>query len=793
MGRIFGYKRWYEVSEIKKIVKRKIKVIRKYLDNEYFISENENNSKKSIKSEEFIKKLINYKIKKIELGNKFNVGNIFFKLKILPISNGESEIKLKEVNEIVKKIEILQQSKKMANYKKNKNKKVITRDILLKKLEELNEKKELVEIIDFGKKEGILSLNELNKAPKSISIDNIDIKLYKNFSKEDFEEIEDDYALNYNILDENSLKSKRIIYIECQNINRAFYTLIKSIKGNDIFKNRYYLKILEEKFLKENNELKNIIESLKKIKNEIGDHEELKNNIIFLFNISEIDEKNKKISENKKQFTDKILRYIESGINVTEEDIIEFLIGELKKYNIIKREEPRAKATESRLVKTYITLDKHVKYKETKETKDKTVGKLIVLLKEEQLTIEIEKILNSFKVDELKDKIEKEICISKKIDTNLFGIFKEHYKTIMRDISKEDFNRMLPEKKELYKIIYRYLKGRVEKILQRRNEIDKKNLLIGSIFEKENLNKKIEIRVKQYCLEHILYLGKIEQLFKGKLIEVNTTEFKNQHAKEELALELITFFATTNVVLNEVLSKKENFEGKEEYLDCFGGEVKQLKVKHDSIATKEKMLRGLNFLDKTTFELTPVFDNFIKGAYSIRNKILHGKFNELVVEKETNLKENYEKISEIIKEFRVKDEDICKSLNIGIIFENKKCEIKKINKLEIKENEESRYIPSFSKLVPEIKKIIQENDSQNLFNDKKLEAIVLNAAIYVNKILYLKEISNSTSKFMKELKITLNKRHFSQDNKINVIEELYKKAQIMASKGKKNSYKKISK
>ena len=67
----------------------------------------------------------------------------------------------------------------------------------------------------------------------------------------------------------------------------------------------------------------------------------------------------------------------------------------------------------------------------------------------------INQILRKFKIEELIKKLKME---DKNFDTEIFGIFKVHYQEIF---SSEKFEKKSDEEKELYKIIYRYLKGRI--------------------------------------------------------------------------------------------------------------------------------------------------------------------------------------------------------------------------------------------------------------------------------------------------------------------------------------------
>lgn len=762
MEKIFGYKRWYEVkNENFENVMRKIRVKREYITNEYIIKKDEHEEKNIINNLEFIdefKKNKGKKGKKIDV--KFNIGNVLFKLSV----HNNKEIKFKDASDVVKKIEILEQSRKLSDFSQrnnqsNKNGNKITRNKICD---------ELIRQIEQKK---------INENSDKLFIDGIKIKLEKN---EDFNKNQDCYAIKWKLLSSEDQNLKKLLYKECQNINTSLYRLLFLATTASFFGKRYYLKRLEEEYLKEEKILNKILESLKKIK-EIVNTKELVAYVKFLFNIT--GEKN--ISENKIHFSEKVLNYIEFDLVIDKKDIVEFLIGELKKYEIIKRVDEKFGKNElqnqdeinSRLIKTYISLDRHEKYKE--KQKDEIIKKIIKKIKNNRLESEIKEILKIFEINKLKEKIIKEIS-TKGIDTNLFFIFKKHYESIVHIVGEDNIKNMLLEDKELYKITYRYLKGRIEKILQNRERIFSNKLSVELIFAEEELKKKIVKRVEQYCLEYILYLGKIEQLFDGEIKRINTNEFIKEHANEELALELITLFATTNISLNEFLAYED------EITDYFGKDFsetqKSIKVKVDKIAIKYELLRRLDFISENTMELTDKFKDFLGEAFSIRNKILHGKYNNLLSgNNDQKLKSEYQRVNKTIELLRVDDKEISNSLNLDIIFERKENIVEKINKLIIGNSREAKYFPSFSKLVSEIKSVIRENDKNNIFSDKKLEDIILNSAIYVNKILYLKEISNLESSFMKYLKDKI------LENKS--IEQLYKSAQVSASKGNKKAIK----
>ena len=763
MSKLYSYKRWYGITEENKITKkkfiRKIKVKREYdCVTGYNIIRGEVGDNKKISDIDFLNTLKKYKTNKNlkeEYYRKFHVGNIFFKLKANVIKDRESTYKnFEKVENIILSVEILEQTEKLSQ-KSNITRKEIAAE-LVKKVQE-----------------GTLDINS-----KNISFKNLKIYL----ETEKLDKRNDNYGVRWKILSDKEIESKKLIYEECKKINSNLYSLINLCLSPKIFSKRYYIEELERDLLNkgEPTKLKNILQSFLTIRLESIQNKDNINYIKFLFNISD---KNKKISENKKQFSEKVEYYLNDEIEIKDIDIIEFIIKELKYFSIIKRIEkmPNENLEKTNLTKTYITLDKHEKLKESENNKNEIVKKIIEKNKVD-LKNEIIEILRIFNINELIQKIKKEIC-NNTIDTELYIVYKKHYddciKTYCYDCIETDFNDcikkrvfkdMSSDKKELYKIIYRYLKGRIEKILQNRNYIRTNIIEIERIFNFDYLLEKIETRVKQYALEHILYLGKS----KHNKIEKNNISFQNEHAEEELKLELITLFSSTNMELNKILTT----EKKDGNIDFFGKDYLEVKINisNGSIATKLELFKELNFIDKNTSTITVVFKNFLEASYKIRNNILHGKSNNLLTNQKS-LGEEYETIEKTINTFKISDKEICTSLNLDIVFEGKEKIIVQINQLVTSNNEEQKYLPSFSKLVPKIKKVILEK----LKCEKNIEDIILNGAIYVNKILYSKETLNSESNFMKLLR-----KEFLES-----IEVEYKKAQISASKGNKKAIKKF--
>ena len=762
MGNLFGHKRWYEVSDRgDNKIKRKVKVKRNYDGNKYILNINENNNKEKIDNNKFIREFVNYKKNDNilrEFKRKFHAGNILFKLKGNKRSIEDSNGFLK-TEEIILDKEVYGQSEKL------RNEKGITKQDILK------------EIIDKGIDKSNDKILVKTKFGKEITI---------NFTDED-KKNKNKYQITLKIIPENELKIKREVYNVFKIININLYQIIKGIIENkEIFKNRYYDEILKEK-LSKNNQIINTLTNLNKIRKEIRDN---RDNIIgfvkFYLNVSG----DKKKSENKKMFVEKILN---TNVDLTVEDIVDFIVKELKFWNITKRIEKVKKFNNEFLenrrnrtyIKSYVLLDKHEKFKRDRENKKDKIVKLFVKdIHNNTMEEKINQILSKFKIKELTKKLEKN-TENKNFDTEIFGIFKKHYKV---NFDSKKFENKSDEEKELYKIIYRYLKGRIEKILINGEKVRLKKMEkieIEKILNESILSEKILKRVKQYTLEHIMYLGKLVHN-KINMATVNTNDFFRLHAKEELDLELITFFASTNMELNKI------FNGKEKITDFFGFNLNGQKItlKEKVPNFKLNILKKLNFInnENNIDEKLSHFYSFQKEGYLLRNKILHNSYGN--IQETKNLEEEYENVTNLIDELKVSDEEISKSLNLDIIFEGKVDIINKINSLEIGEYKDKKYLPSFSKIVPEITRKFREINKDKSF-DIESEKIILNAVKYVNKILYEKITSNEENQFIKTLPDKLVKKNNNKENKNSLsIEEYYKNAQISSSKGDKKAIKK---
>ena len=765
MGNLFGHKRWYEVPDREDYkIKRKVKIKRNYDENKYILNINENNNKEKIDNNKFIREFVNYKKNNNifkEFTKKFHAGNILFKLKgkekIKRIENNDDFL---ETEEVVLDKEVYGQSEKLKN-EEGITKQYILKDIIKKGIDKSNDK--ILVKTKFGKE---ITINFTDEAKKN----------------------KNEYQITLKIIPENELKIKREVYGVFKIINMDLYQIIKEIIKNEVqkvFGNRYYEEYLREKLLKED-KIGDILTNFMEIREKTKSNLEIMGFVKFYLNVGG----DKKKSENKKIFVEKILN---TNVDLTVEDVVDFIVKELKFWNITKRIEKVKEFNNKYLenkrnrtyIKSYVSLDKHEKFKRDRENKKDKIVKLFVKnIHNNTMEEKINQILNKFKIKELIEKL-KENTENKNFDTEIFGIFKTHYQNIF---SSEKFSNKSDEEKELYKIIYRYLKGRIEKILINEEKIRLKKMEkieIEKILNESILSEKILKRVKQYTLEYIMYLGKLIHN-KINMATVNTNDFSRLHAKEELDLELITFFASTNMELNKI------FNGKEKVTDFFGSNLNGQKVtlKEKVPSFKLNILKKLNFInnENNIDEKLSHFYSFQKEGYLLRNKILHNSYGN--IQETKNLEEKYKNVKNLIDELKVSDEEISKSLNLDVIFEGKNNIIIEINKLQTGKYKDKKYLPSFSKIVPEIMRKFREINKDKSF-DIESEKIILNAVQYVNKILYEKITSNEENEFIKTLPDKLVKKNNNKENKNSLsIEEYYKNAQVSSSKGDKKAIKK---
>ena len=775
MGNLFGYKKWYKVDKTIKdkkgkesTIKQEVRIKRNYTVDRYTLNTN-NKDKNNINNEDFVDQLIEYKTKNDifeKFTRKFHAGNILFKLKGNKRSIEDSNGFLK-TKEIILNKEVYGQSEKL------RNEKGITKQDILK------------EIINKGINKNNDKILVKTKFGKEITI---------NFTDED-KKNKNEYQITLKIIPENELKIKREVYDVFKMINMDLYQIIKEIIENEVekvFKNRYYEEHLKEKLL-EDNQINVILTNFMKIREKIKSNPEIMGFIKFYLNV----DGDKKKSENKKMFVEKILNI---NVDLTEEDIVDFIVKELKFWNITKRieklQEKKADRTDEDIKKTYIntyvSLDKHEKFKKYDRNKKDTIVKTFIKdIKDNTMKQKINQILRKFKIEELIDKLRIE---NKNFDTEIFRIFKDHYQEMF---SSEKFEEKSDEEKELYKIIYRYLKGRIEKILINEEKVRLKKMEkieVEKILNESILSEKILKRVKQYTLEHIMYLGKLVHN-NIDMTTVNTNDFSKLHAKEELDLELITFFASTNMELNKIFSR-ENINN-DENIDFFGGDrEKNYVLDKKNLNSKIEIIRDLDFIDNKNNITNNFISKFTKIGTNERNRILHASSKERDLQ---GTQDDYNKVINIIQNLKISDEEVSKALNLDVVFKDKKNIITKINDIEISEENNSviKYLPSFSKVLPEILNLYKNKNKNNPFDTTETERIMLNALIYVNKELYKKLIleknlkeNESKNKFLKELKKNLGGTDEIDEN---IIESYYKNTQISASKGNNKAIKKYQK
>lgn len=671
-----------------------------------------------------------------------------------------------KTEEIILDKEIYGQSEKL------RNEKGITKQSILKEINDrgINESNDSILIkTKFGKE---IKINFTDEAKKN----------------------KNEYQITLKIIPENELKIKREVYDVFKMINMDLYQIIKEIIENEVqkvFKNRYYEEHLREKLLKDD-KIDVILTNFMKIREKIESNPEIMGFVKFYLNVGG----DKKKSENKKMFVEKILN---TNVDLTVEDIVDFIVKELKFWNITKRiekvKEFNNKFLENRrnrtYIKSYVLLDKHEKFKRDRENKKDKIVKLFVKdIHNDKMEEKINHILSEFKITELIEKL-KENTENKNFDTEIFGIFKKHYKV---NFDSKKFSNKSDEEKELYKIIYRYLKGRIEKILINGEKIKTKELKINKILDEKKLSEKVLKRVKQYTLEHIMYLGKLIHN-DVNMTTVNTNDFSRLHAKEELDLELITFFASTNMELNKIFSR-ENINN-DENIDFFGGDrEKNYVIDKKNLNSKIKIIRDLDFIDNKNNITNDFINKFTKIGTNERNRILHasGKKRD-----SQGTQDDYNKVINIIQNLKISDEEVSKALNLDVVFKDKKNIITEINDIKISEENSNdiKYLPSFSKVLPEILNLYRNNPKNEPFDTIETEKIVLNALIYVNKELYKKLIleddlkkNRSENIFLQELKKTLGNIDETDEN---IIQNYYKNAQIYASKGNNKAIKKYQK
>lgn len=763
--KLFGYKRWYELEAKNKnyCVKRKLKKKGRKIK----IDEIDDNQE--VKDKDFIDKLTEYKTPKLKimkkkLKDKFSKNNILFKIK-------ESERFPYTIKEQSEKLSKFNKDKS----KKNRNQVIYTRKNYEKELNEYLKNNQNNNSMDIPKKKKIqlFELKEQYK-PQKLKINNeIEIELKKFSKDEKFDKKSEYYEILY-IDNTNLCETRQKIDNIIQLINKNIYENIEKIQENPTD-----LRNIKEHY-KEKLNIENIYKEIENLKKEINsnnrdDKNSLISEIIFNLNLNK-----KKTSENKLIFALKLENYLRYDQELTQDDCKEFIISELIHFDLLRRTEKEKelnKKEEKKLIKIYIKNDKHTAFQK-REKGNKSVNfvenvkssKKIMITKELinlDTDTEIVTIVEKYNLCNLVDKLLNKIRNKNSIDTFLFDVYKKHYQENVQEAITTYINEDVT-KKELAKLTYRYIKGRIEKIISYNIKEDEK---IKKIFCKDQLREKIKTRVEQYILENLIYLGKVKLLSeKIELTAENIPDkFIEYGIKEELELEFLNFVSATNFTLNEIYDTNK---------DYFGGGENEL--------TPSQPIGRINFKEDE-------FKKFLNCTTGIRSEIIHRgnkkcDNNRSIFDFYNNINqgnivnqnesENYKNLIKKINSLKIEDDEICKALNFDIIFKNKQKKelISKINNLKNGQNTQKIFCPNFSKLVPLIKNKLQIPNIQKEEN----RAIVENAIIYLNKVLYEKLTSKELEFYTKENEV----------EKLD-IEREYKNAQRKASKGDKRAISKF--
>lgn len=570
------------------------------------------------------------------------------------------------------------------------------------------------------------------------------------------------------------------LYQKCENINKSVFSILKTLISKRCDRRKfieYYIHEINE------NSINEIFEKFKELKEICSNNEEVYKELKFYLNISK--NNYEVVSDIKKIFVSKLEGYFLYDVELKKGDISEFLVKEAIFYDILKREEKNPEKVNDYLkenwknvwIKTYIKNDKHNSYLDNGKNKD-TVCLEKVKESEKIKTIQellgkdikdiIENIFKLYKIDDLIENLRNEEIN----DTNLFGVYKAHYeenvKKEMENYIKIKNDEKDNSKKLIAKIVYRYIKGRVEKIItyKCKDKLDK-------IFKKDILKEKIIKRVEQYIIENLIYLGKVKILTKEPVEKNISEKFIEYGIKEELELEFLNFVSATNLKLNELFKNQKNERAVFDYFANINEKIDN-HFKSLDITKSETILRNRLKIDVDKFK------TYLEIMASVRSEIVHrgnskedntSLFDYYKTSKKISpkLEEDCKNVIQKINELKVSDEEICKNLNFDILFNNENIKniIGKINNIGIG-NTNTIYFPTYSRLVPRIENELREAVSSKNFNDREF-SILKNAFIYLNKVLYYKTISN-----WKEEK-----------------EEEYKNTQIRASKGDKKAIKKF--
>lgn len=739
--KLFGYKKWYKEQVEGQKFKKKVKLKK---ENYQILIENNNNE---IPDNTFVDELKKYKTsknlkldsKKVLIGRKFSKDNILFKIK-----------KDKEF----RNVSILKQSEQLGKFNKENNTSKSTP-------------------FTRNNYESIIS-NDYEAEFINVDTEFKKIKIFIFNNENEYNSSKELYKILYRVndIEENEIREK--LYEKCKEINKDIFTILTALIFKKCDKRNFIEYYIQEIYI---NSINKILNKFKELKDICSGNENLYKELKFYLNA---DKNNYKVSDIKKIFVSKLENYFLYDVELKQEDISEFLVKEAVFYDILKRQE-KVKYNEDSWIKTYIKNDKHNSYLKEDNNKDKDflekikksekIETIQKLLKEDIQGI-MDDIFKLYKLDSLIEKLSEE----KINDTNLFGVYKTYYNENVK-LKVETYLKTGNEEKDsckklIAKIIYRYLKGRIEKIITYRC----KNKL-NDIFKEDVLKNKITKKVEQYIIENLIYLGKVRLLNEEKknLNDKNIAkEFEIFSIKEELELEFLNFVSATNLKLNELFKNKQNEKA---VFDYFANTKEKIDIHFKSldVAKSETILKNRINIEIDNFKtyleiMTSVRSGIVHRGNSPKSNNSEGNISIFDYYKTSNdLKIDNENVIKKINELKISDEEICKNLNFDILFNNEKMKsiIGKINNTTIGKTN-MIYFPNYSKLVPKIENKLRDSVSFKDINDMEF-SILKNAFIYLNKILYYKIISN-----------------WEEDK-----EAEYKNAQIRASKGDKKAIKKF--
>ncbi|MGL5042734.1 MAG: hypothetical protein ACRC6X_06545 [Culicoidibacterales bacterium] len=723
---LYGHKKWFRVNSKNGKGQVTIKLEREWHKEGYIVK---GKKEENIDKSKVIRELNDFWGRKIE-SNRIQEGNILAKQPQKYLKGEEKELQ---------RIEILKQSKQLAAEKKTQGEtKRVTRLVL---------EKELSENHSFTIKNG-------EEFPFKCS--QIKILIYTN--EKDYAENLNKSAILIREIDEQMIERKQQLLMALTEINRVLWKITRNIKMEEL-KNRKYIDIIKTT-IKSQIEQESVLIKIENLAENINQNQKLIDYISFLIDTT---------SEPHKIIFEKMEAHFLNQRTLTDDDFVTFLIGTLQAKDCIKRiivkeanNSMEGETYKESQIKTYINKDKHTEQNGHEEFIKKYLNK------EAEIKSDIKDILAEYNILELGSKLIKEVKIKR--DTNLYKTFKDHYQN---KTSETCFNGMDSTEKQLRKLIYRYLKGRINKIIESPTYYQ----TLEKAFTPEKLAIKLATHVKQFILENLLYIGKVTQY---ELTKPNSIDFQKIHAKEELYTEILTLFSVANTKLANIFGDNS--------IDFYGGK----NCLYESIKIKYDITQNIKFLQKSDGEIDIIkgMTHYINRACDLRNAIVHGKIPEVqeIAATRSVVKEFFfsqtmtdsEFLTEQIERERVTDKTICTALNIDIIFNHKNAIITEINKQNEQEStlDCEPFFPRFNKISGSVSQFVYAE-----ITDPIVAKIVEPAFLYVAKQLYLAELHYDIPKGY--LRMQLGEK----DNPLDLQEHFkkqYQRIQKQASAGNRN-------